>query len=519
MNEVERSFIMTKSHDSSSFLPEYSSSLWLETTTLPSYPPLQEELDVDVAIIGGGITGILTAFLLSKNGVKVALVEASTLMNGTTGHTTAKVTAQHDLIYDELIQHIGRENASLYYKANDEALQFFRDTINEHNIDCGWEEQDAYVYATKDETRSKLEQEWEAYQKLQIPGELTESVSLPFSLKGALKMSRQAQFHPLQFLSALLPLIEEKGGRIFENTKACNIEKGEKHGLEVESGAKIHCKKIVICSHYPFFEGKGLYYARMHAERSYVLAIKARQTFQGGMYISADSPKHSLRTTTLNGESLILLGGEGHKTGQGEDMEQHFEALRKWGDEVFGIEYIRYRWSAQDLITLDRIPFIGPVKDELPTILVATGFKKWGMTTSAVAAQMFADDVAGKESPYKNLYTPSRFHSDPSLRNFMKENTDVAKQLIKGKMVLVVKEIDELQVDEGAPVVFKGRRAGAYKEPDGTLHVLDTTCTHLRCEVEWNGAERSWDCPCHGSRFSFDGTILEGPAQEPLKRL
>ncbi len=293
---------MTKQQSTSSFLPEYSSSLWLETTTLPSYPPLQEELDVDVAIVGGGISGILTAYLLSKNGVKVALVEASTLMNGTTGHTTAKVTAQHDLIYDELIQHIGLENAGLYYKANDEAIQFFRDTILEHNIECGWEEQDAYVYATKEETRLKLEQEWDAYQKLQIPGELTDSVSLPFSTNGALKMSRQAQFHPLQFLSALLPLIEEKGGKIFEQTKACNIEKGEKLGLEVESGDKIHCKKIIICSHYPFFEGKGLYFTRMHAERSYVLAIKTKLELQNGMYISADTPKHSLRTTTVNGE-------------------------------------------------------------------------------------------------------------------------------------------------------------------------------------------------------------------------
>ncbi|MBH5316812.1 FAD-dependent oxidoreductase [Paenibacillus sp. GSMTC-2017] len=493
-------------------------SYWTNSIHLPEYPSLKEDLQVDVVIVGGGITGITAAYLLVNEGLKVAIIEADKLLHGTTGHTSAKITAQHDLIYDEFIQNAGKNTARLYYEANIAALTFIQEMINKHHIDCDFTHQDAYVYATTEEYALKLDKEAAAYKELRIEGHLVNKLPIDLEIYKALVMKNQAQFHPLKYLAHLTQIITEKGGYIFENTTAVNIETGEQPVVLTNGGARVTGNYVLSCSHFPFYEGAGLYSTRMHAERSYIIAAKTKKEYPGGIYISADEPKRSLRYATINGEQMILISGESHKTGQGGETLKHYEPLEVFGQQLFELENISYRWSAQDLITLDKIPYVGQITSGQKNVLIATGYRKWGMTNGTAAALLLRDIVCDKKNKYQELYTPSRFHMNPSLKNFLVENANVVGHLIKGKFEMPQKSIHDLSNDEGAVITINSHRKGAYRDIEGTLHIVDTTCTHIGCEVAWNNGERSWDCPCHGSRFSFTGEVLEGPAEKPLQK-
>jgi Rieske Fe-S protein len=248
-----------------------------------------------------------------------------------------------------------------------------------------------------------------------------------------------------------------------------------------------------------------------------VLAIKPEKAYPGGMYLSIDQPnQRSLREVTINGEKYLLVGGQSHKTGKGISTIQHYEALEQFSRNVLGIQSFAYRWSAQDLITLDKVPYIGRITENQRNIFVATGFRKWGMTQSTIAAQLICDLIMERENPFESLYAPTRFQADPSLRTAIVENADVAGSLIAGKVGMSHCDLEDLGPDEGAVVRISGQRCGAYRDPDGQLHIVDSTCTHMGCEVEWNDGDRTWDCPCHGSRYDIDGKVLEGPAKYPL---
>lgn len=497
-------------------IPKDTEPYWRDHLKFPTYPSLSENRKVDVVVVGGGISGITTAYLLQKEGLNVALIEADNILNGTTGHTTAKITAQHDVIYDELLSHIGEEKTLLYYKANEQALQFMKNLIQTENIDCDFSVQDAYLYGETLEFDHRVRKEFRAYQRLHIPCEFATELPFNFDIRAAAIMKDQAQFHPLKYLLQLVKKFTESGGLIFENTVATDVEESTSPTVVTRDGHRISCKYVVACSHFPFYDGAGFYYTRMYAKRSYVLAAKVEQAYPGGMYLSADQPTHSLRSTKVDGEELILIGGEGHKAGQGINTMFHYESLQRFAEENFNVQHFRYKWSAQDLFTLDKIPYIGPIKESKPNIFIATGFKKWGMTHSTIAAHIIRDAITGKDNPYAELYNPSRFYADPSLKHFFRQNLDVAEHFITGKFSMPEKGLDQLQNDEGSVVYVNSKRTGAYKDPQGKLHCVDTTCTHLGCEVNWNAGDRTWDCPCHGSRFSYDGSVVEGPAKKPL---
>jgi glycine/D-amino acid oxidase-like deaminating enzyme/nitrite reductase/ring-hydroxylating ferredoxin subunit len=500
-------------------LPEQPEPYWRDSVDLPSFSSLEEDVRVDVAIVGGGISGITTAYLLQKEGVKVALLEADALLNGTTGHTTAKITAQHGAIYNELIAHFGKKKAKLYYDATTDALHFIANLVKEENIDCDFSTEDAYLYTTTNRGVSKLEKENEAYKELGIEGEFVDSIPLKVPTKAALVMKNQAQFHPLKYLFYLVTKFIENGGKIFEHTVAVDIKDNPKPTVHTKNGAKVVAESVVVASHFPFYDG-GLYFSRMYAERSYVLAAKVQHDeCPDGMYLSVDSPSRSLRYTMVDGEKLAIIGGEAHKTGQGIDTMYHYEALEQFAMDLFPSLNIEYRWSAQDLVTLDKVPYIGKMSRTHPNIYVATGYRKWGMTNGTAAALLISDLIQQRKNAYEMLYRPSRFVSDPSIRHFISQNTDVAKQLLQGKFDQNEKHPDDVANDEAAVVSVNGKRAGAYRDHDGTLHVVDTTCTHMGCEVHWNHGEKSWDCPCHGSRFSYDGEVMEGPAKKPLTKI
>lgn len=499
-------------------LPKESLSYWRTHIEFPAFPKLEQDIDVDVVIVGAGITGITSAYLLVEEGLKVAVIDSDEVLNGTTGHTTAKITAQHDLIYAEFMHSLGREKAGFYYQANSEALKFMKETVDKHSIECEFSSQDAYIYSTTEKFAKKIVKEAEAYKTLGIDGELVDTIPFNIDIQNALVMKNQAQFHPTKYLVRLIQHITEKGGQIFEQTTAVNIETGENPSVLTTEDKRITANHVLICSHFPFYEGAGLYSTKLYANRSYALAVKTKKKFPGGMYISADKPARSLRSVTANEEELVLIVGEDHKTGQGIETMDHYKALETFGEEVFELEEVRYRWSAQDLVTLDNLPYIGELTAGNPNVLVATGFRKWGMSNGTAAGLLLRDLVLGKENPYEELYTPSRFNVHPSVKNFVVENANVVSQLIKGKLDSPKTTPEELSNGEGAVITLDGHRKGAFRDDEGKLHIVDTTCTHIGCEVAWNNGERTWDCPCHGSRFSFTGEVLEGPAEKPLQK-
>lgn len=500
--------------------PQFPEPYWRVNLSLPSFPSLEQDITTDVTIIGGGITGITAGYLLSKQGVKVTIIEAGSILNGTTGHTTAKVTAQHGIIYDEFINHFGEEKAKMYYNASDSARAFIKTTIEELSIDCDYEEHDAYIYTNSEKELNKLEKEAKAYEKLLIPGKLVDAMPLKsLPMKKALVMEGQAQFHPVKYLASLVDSIVKHGGQIFEKTTAVDMEEGTNPKVMTRNGKTVTSNQVICCSHYPFYDAAGFYFARMYQERSYVVAIKSHEPYPGGMYLSAETPTRSVRSTPIGEGHLLLLGGEGHKTGHGINTMKHYEALANFGSDVLGVTDIHYRWSAQDIYTLDKLPYIGHFTSSSENIYIATGFRKWGMTNGTAAANLLTDLITKGASPYAELYTPSRFNADPDIKRFVEHNADVAYQLVKGKVGMTHKHLEDIAVGEGAHVRIDGQKCGAYRDENGQLHVVDATCKHLGCEVEWNDGDKSWDCPCHGSRYSINGDVIEGPSELSLKKV
>lgn len=500
-------------------MPQFPQTFWKDSISFPDFPKLKESIKTDTAIVGGGITGITAAYLLSKEGIKVTLIDAGDLLNGVTGHTTAKITAQHGMIYDEFIQHFGAEKASLYYQACMDAKKLIEDTIQTHHIDCDYSQEDAYIFTNSDEYVPQLETEKKAYDQLDIPGELINSMPLDIPVKSVLKMKNQAQFHPLKYLKVLVDEAVNNGLQIYGNTTAVDIEYNKHPTIITRDECRINCNYVIQASHYPFYDGQGFYPTRMYPERAYIIAVKTPEKFPGGMYINAESPSRSIRSVNMDGEDLWLIVGENHKTGQGKSTMKHYEALQDYAEKHFGISEFVYRWSAQDLTTMDKLPYIGSVTKNEENVYVATGYRKWGMTNGTIAAKIITDRILGNDNPYSDLFTPSRFQADPSVRKFARMNADVAKHLISGKLEYTNDNIKDLEPDDATVTRIKGKRTGVYKSQDNQLYAIDTTCKHLGCEVNWNSGDRTWDCPCHGSRYSYNGEVIEGPAKEPLNKV
>lgn len=499
-----------------SSLPEEAQSYWLDSVTVKKYPTLEEDIRVEVCVVGGGITGLTTAYMLAQTGKKVALLEANEIIGGTTGHTSAKLTAQHGFIYDTFLGNFGKDDAKLYYDANTEALEFIASTVKDLQIDCDFSREDAYLFAETEAGAEKIEREAKAYEKLGIDGKVVTSLPIDLAITKALRMPNQAQFHPAKYLEKLAEAFTGLGGEIYENVTALNIKGEEQPTVYTTGDFTVTADKICICSHFPFYEGKGLYAARMYADRAYVLLGKTTQDIQG-LYLSVEEPTRSMRSATVNEEKMTLIIGENHRTGASDNTMKHYEALQMYGEEKLGLKELTYRWSAQDVTTLDELPYIGEITKGKSNILIATGYRKWGMTNGTVAALLLADIIHGKRSPYEELFTPNRLNATASMKNFLLQNMKVLGHLVKGKLEIPAQDVAGIKAEEGAVVRIDGERKGVYKSKDGELFIVDTTCTHIGCEVAWNNGEKSWDCPCHGSRFDVKGEVLEGPAEKPLQ--
>jgi Rieske Fe-S protein len=352
-----------------------------------------------------------------------------------------------------------------------------------------------------------------------LPASYKSKIDLPLHIKGAICFDNQAQFHPRKYLLTLAEIFVKNGGHIFETTTAIDIHEDKECKTSTRNGFSIISNKVVVASHFPFYDGGGFYSARLYAERSYGLAVKSPIKVTGGMYISYENPVRSVRTQPLNEEQqLLIISGEHHKTGHDYYEKEHYTNLIKFAEETFSATDVPYRWSAQDYTAMNEIPYIGHITSKKHNIFIATAFQKWGMTTSTVSAIIIRDIITNGKCEVEEVFKPSRFTPVNSAKNFIKENLDVVDNLISGKLQSLPTEIN-LELGEGKSVEVDGKKAGAYRDMDGNIFIVDTTCKHLGCEVHWNSAEKSWDCPCHASRYSYDGTVIEGPALKPLERI
>lgn len=491
-------------------------SYWLASTHTTDYPTLNEDIDVDILIIGGGFVGFACAYQLVDEGFKIAILEGNRILNGVTAHTTAKVTSQHGLIYSKIQNQMSKELAQQYADANQHAIQEIKRIADKHNIDCDYVAESAFAYTQQDKYIEKIEDEIKVATDLGIKASFTDKIPFSLPIKGAVRFDDQAQFHPRKFTLGLAKYVEENGVQIFENSRAIDIEEENGYVVITAQGKRVAAKRVIIASHYPFYNKHGMYFSRLYVERDYALAIKAKEKFPGGMYINTDDPARSLRSQDTEDGELILVVGDHHKTGQGRSMVQHYEALVDFANNLFTVEDIPYRWSTQDCMTLDGVPYIGNFTANTPNLYLATGFQKWGMTNSIVSSFLIRDLILHGKSPWQDVYNPSRKTIVASAKNFIVENYNVAEQLIDGKLSQLSEEPD---ISPGDAKVLKidGKRVGAYRDRQGGLHLVNTTCTHMGCELNWNSAEESWDCPCHGSRFTYKGEIISGPAVKPLR--
>ncbi|HWH45510.1 MAG TPA: FAD-dependent oxidoreductase, partial [Thermoleophilaceae bacterium] len=364
-----------------------------------------------------------------------------------------------------------------------------------------------------------LRDEAEAAQDAGLPASFVTELDLPFAVDGAVRFENQAEFHPIKYLAALARSVAGDGSEIFEHTPALDVGGGSPRSVETRHGT-ITADHVVVATHFPFLD-RGGFFARMHPERSYVVAARLRSPAPAGMYISVDSPTRSIRVTPHDGGELLLVGGEGHKVGQEPDTEARYRALADWMPEHFDVGEVEWRWSTQDPIPGDHVPYIGRLHPGAEGLYVATGFAKWGMAHSTVAATILTDLIGGRENPWAELYDATRIKPSASAKGFIKENLNVAKRFVRDRLSHPDSrpELEAVERGEGAIVTVEGKKVAAYRDDSGELQLLSPACTHLGCLVAWNPAERSWDCPCHGSRFATDGTVLEGPTVEPLDRI
>ena len=490
-------------------------SYWIDSVPLTHFPKLECSIDVDVAIVGGGLCGITTAVMLNQAGIDTCVIEAKTIAQRTTGHTTAKITSQHQLIYDTLISNFGIEKSRQYADANQAAIEKVKTLTNQYDLDCDFSSQDAYVYTEDEKNIPKLEKEVVAAKKLGLPAHFTTQMHLPFSPKGGVCFTGQARFHPRKYVVGLAKTLTHTNA-IFERTRVLDIEEGTPHTLITENG-KVTANQVIITSHFPFINRHGLYFLKLHTERSYIIGLHTPKPNIEGMYISAENPVRSFRIQPTFEGDMVLLGGESHRTGHGKSTLPHYATLEQYAKTLYKDPRIYYRWSTQDCIPLDNVPYIGHYSDNTETLYVATGFKKWGMSNSTAAAMILSDLLLKKENPWADVFNPSRFTPKASATQFVMQGADVTANYVTRALTLPTKHMEDIACGEGKIVNHEGEKIGIYKDSEQKLHAVSPICTHMGCQLKWNDVEKSWDCSCHGSRFTYQGEVIEGPTVKALE--
>lgn len=475
-------------------------SIWTLENEFPQMETLKEDKSTQVVVIGAGMAGLLTAYLLYQENVDTIVLEAKKVASGQTMNTTAKITSQHNLTYANLIKDFGEEIARGYALANEEAIKSYAKIIEKNNISCHFKKEPAYVYSVND--ACKIEKEVEAANKVGIKAEFTEKVSIPIDVEASVKFPNQASFNPLEFLKDII-----KPLTIYEDTMVNAIEDDK----VITNKGVVTASHIVIATHYPFLNTPGYYFLRMHQERSYVIGLENAAKLDG-MYIDEAENGFSFR----NYDDKLILGGPGHRTGENK-YGGYYDVLRSKAVDLFPNSREICHWSAQDCITIDNVPYIGRYSSSTPHMYVATGFKKWGMTSSMVSAMLIRDLILSRDNPYEKVFTPQRFKITASMKTLNEEVKNTTKGLVIDKLKIPKKTIDSVKKGRGEIVEYDGLKIGIYKDEEGKTYAVFANCSHLGCELKWNQDELSWDCPCHGSRFDYKGKLIDNPAKDDIK--
>ena len=474
-------------------------SYWHLTARGREFPSLEGDREADVAIIGGGLAGILTAYLLKEAGHDAIILEADRVGSGTTGGTTGKVSAQHGLLYANLIEDFGKEKARDYAKANIQALERLKGIVEAEHIDCEWQTADSYVYARGEAENLKVEAE--AMKRLMFDAEYVSTVSeLPFPTVGAVRLKNQAHFHPLKFLFAL-----SENLTVFEQTRVVDV----KDGIVIAKKGKVRAKHVVFACRYPIINIPGYYFLRLSQQRSYLMALKGCPELKG-MYVDANDSGLTFRQAS----KALIFGGFDIRSGKNPAGGKYSLLLQQARSFYPDCELIT-QWSAQDCRSIDNVPYIGRYSDAEPNWYVATGFNKWGMTSSMVAATILTRMIA-EDKHTISVFSPARFEVAASASNLAGDVGETVAGLAKGIFSAPEEAFGNVERGKAALVEFEGERACVYRDDSGRTHILPSRCSHLGCRLEWNADDTAWECPCHGSRFEPDGAILDGPTVKPM---
>ncbi|MFB9831094.1 FAD-dependent oxidoreductase [Actinoallomurus acaciae] len=496
-------------------LPGTAASYWIESSTATSYPPLTEDIDIDVAVVGGGIAGISTAFELIRAGRSVRVLEAGQIAAAVTGHTTGRLSAAHPWIYRPLRERQGAEAARLYACSQQNAVDHVAATASALGIDCEIERRPSHVFTDDEDQADALRAEAEAVKDAGLDASFVTETDLPFTVAGALRVEGQIQFHPRRYLVGLAEAIVRDGGLVHENTRVNDIEEGEPCTLRTEHGAIVRAQDVVVATLAPVFEQLRLS-TRLSAVRELVVAAPiSADRDPGGMYITRELNTRSVRTAPLpDGRRLLLITGEAFAPGSGQVAER-YERLIDWAREHFGATEITHRWSAQDTETTDTLPWIGhaPGTDH---IYLATGYARSGMSHGVMTGRLLADLLTGRTPAWADLYDPGRVHPIHEASGTAKNLAAVAGHYAGDRVDAATGSIEDVPRGGGRVVTIGGRPCAVHRGEHGNLTVLSAACPHRGCLVAFNDTERTWECPCHGSRFAADGTLLDGPANRPL---
>lgn len=496
-----------------------NTSLW-QNTSEPFIPtrPLANNENYDVVIAGGGITGVSTALLLQQAGLRCVLIEAHTLCFGTTGGTTAHLNTLLDTPYTTIADNFSKEDAALVAQAARYAIDTIKSNIEKHQIDCAFEEASAFLFSQNEKQTKELEAIRQATVDAGVSATYTDTIPGPIAFDKALEIKDQAKFHPVRYVMALAKAFEDAGGTIVQHCRVMDTANTDPLVVKTEAG-DLNASWLIYTTHIP--PGVNLLHLRCAPYRSYAMAVRmANDIYPAGLSYDMYDPYHYYRTQWIDGEPYLIIGGEDHKTAHAENTNMPFTKLESHIRSNFNIKDVAYRWSSQYFEPADGLPYIGHLPGNPGKILVATGFGGNGMTYSSVAARLLADIVLEKENPYIELFDPNRIKPIAGFTNFVKENVDVAMQLITGFFSKEkIHALADIAPGEGKVVQVEGHTIALYKDEAGQVHTLNSRCTHLKCTVNWSLSEKCWECPCHGARYDADGKVLTGPADMDLQKI
>lgn len=541
-------------------------SYWIKSINqndVINFQTLEKNIETDVCIIGGGLVGLQAAYNLSKYKIKTVLLEKDQICRSTSGKSTAKITSQHGLIYKYLINSKGMNFAENYYNANEEAIRNIEKIIKTENIDCEFEHQPSYVFTQKIQDVQKIRDEVEAVNSIGGKAEFVEAKDivlnklnnveyvdnqqaninenvntinqnnknlnkeiikqrmkniLPLKAIAGIKFESQAQFNPYKYAISLAKICSNSGIDIYENSRVVDVEDNDNfYTVELENGYKLKTKYLIVATKYPIINVPGFYFMKMYQSTSYAIAMETDKRLFEGMYINSEEPTISLRTAKIGDKYLLFVVGFDNKTGANIDNSNAYKYLEEIARKLCPDGKIKYHWNTEDCITLDKIPYIGQYSKLWPKGYVATGFNKWGITTSNIAANIITDNILGNKNKYEDIFTSTRVEP---LKN-RKELANMVKQginsLIIKKMEIPEEQINQIQKGEGKIVEVGGEKIGVYKDENDNIYKIKPICRHLGCELSWNYIDKTWDCPCHGSRYDYKGNLIYGPSVKNLK--